>query len=62
VEGALIGEEGTFADFIGANTSVLVRVGAEVLVKVDLTGEGGGIFSSFGDSGAFRPRVDGTLG
>ena len=46
---------------MGANTSVLVRVGAEVLVYVDLTGEGGGIFSSFGDSRAFRPRVDGTL-
>jgi len=53
VEGALMGVEGTFDDLIGARGSASRgRVGAEVLVKVALEGDGGGMFSSFGDGGA----------
>ena len=48
-----MGVEGTFDDLIGARGSASRgRVGADVLVKVGLEGDGGGMFSSFGDGGA----------
>jgi hypothetical protein len=53
MEGALTGEEGTLDDLIGARGSAARgRVGAEVLAKVGLEGDGGGMFSSLGDGGA----------